>query len=81
MSNLPKDYSNVKVVMPVRAVKKPQPVAQQSEAAEQASTSTSAPAATPSSATSDTNLRQGAQLGKTLHVTIVILSTTKLCTA
>ena len=58
MSNLPTDYSKVKVVMPVRAVKKPEPAPQASANSEQPSTS-----GAPSTPSLDATMRQGAQTG------------------
>jgi len=57
-SNLPNDYANVKVVMPVRTAKKAEPSYQQSNAEGQASVSN-----TVSGASSSVTLQQGAHAG------------------
>lgn len=57
-SNLPNDYANVKVVMPVRTAKKAEPSYQQSNAEGQTSVSN-----TVSGASSSVTLQQGAQAG------------------
>ena len=57
-ANLPNDYANVKVVMPIRAARKAEPSTQQSLAEGQVSASGASPG-TSSSAT----LQQGAQAG------------------
>jgi len=61
-SNLPNDYANVKVVMPVRTAKKAETSYQQSNADGQTSVSNTVPGAS-SSAT----LQQGAQAGDQQH--------------
>jgi len=57
-SNLPNDYSNIKVVMPVRTAKKAEPSHQQSNAEGQPSVSNTVPGVSSSAA-----LQQGAQAG------------------
>jgi hypothetical protein len=57
-SNLPNDYANVKVVMPVRTAKKLEPSHQQSNAEGQTSVLNTVPGASSSS-----TLHQGAQAG------------------
>ena len=58
MSNLPTDYLKVKVVMPVRAVKKSETIPQTSASSEQPSTSGAA-----SAPSVNATMRQGAQTG------------------
>jgi len=57
-SNLPNDYANVKVVMPVRTAKKAEPSYQQTNAEGQTSISNTVPGAS-----SSVTLQQGAQAG------------------